>query len=127
MDTGAAAGSRILVAEDGAPFRAALERMLRSAGYEVETENNGDAALDRLLRDAGPRVDLLLADINLPGRTGVDVIAVARRELDEPPVCVFMSGSLRDASAVEERAEAILVKPFGADELLAQVRKALGG
>ena len=119
--------ARILVAEDGATFRAALVRMLGRAGYEVEAVASGEAALARLVDPSAPGVDLLLADINLPGRSGTDVIAAARSELESAPACVFMSGSLLDASAAGDRHEAILVKPFGADELLAAVSGALAG
>jgi DNA-binding response OmpR family regulator len=117
---------RILVAEDGGPLRAALERMLGSAGYAVESVNNGDAALERLLDDTEPPADVLLVDINLPGRSGPEVIAAAREALSEPPACVLMSGSLVDATAAGDTCAAILVKPFGAEELLQAVDAALG-
>lgn len=117
--------SLILVAEDGAPFRKALERMLGSAGYAVESLGAGDLALARLLDPSRPRVDLLLADVHLPGRSGPDVIAEARSQLDDPPGCVFMTGSSGQATAAEGREEAILEKPFGAEELLAAVGSAL--
>jgi CheY-like chemotaxis protein len=99
--------------------------MLGSAGYAVESRGAGDLALERLLDPSGPRVDLLLADIHLPGRSGPDVIAEARSRLSDPPACVFMTGSSGVVSAAEDRQEAILEKPFGAEELLAAVSSAL--
>jgi two-component system, response regulator FlrC len=125
MTTGEDLGTLILVAEDGGPLRSALERMLASAGHEVETVANGDAALERLLDGGRPPVNLLLADINLPGRTGPEVIAEARRALESPPATVLMSGSLNSEDSAVAGGEAILAKPFDSTTLLNAVDRAL--
>lgn len=119
---------RILVAEDGAPFRRALVRMLESAGYEVEAFADGVAAMERL-RDSGqPGFGLVLADVRMPGMGGVELIEALRAEIAAPPACLFMSGDMvappPQADPDHPQAE-VLVKPFGAEELLSAVGRAL--
>lgn len=118
--------ARVLVAEDGAALRKGIERMLAVAGYEVESVASGDAALDRLMDAGRPRVDLVLADVRLPGLSGPETIAAVRSQLSDPPPVLLMSGAppSRDANTAPD--DPVLLKPFGADQLLAAVEAALG-
>ena len=129
-DNSPAAGRhRILVAEDGLPFRKALVRMLESAGFEVEAFAGGEAAMERLVDVERPRFDLVLADLRMPGIGGEELIAGLRVALADPPACLLMSGDVLPPPAtasVDHSHPEILAKPFGVDELLAAIGRALG-
>jgi CheY-like chemotaxis protein len=117
-------GPRVLIAEDGPPFRRALERMLASQGYTVESVADGEAALERLRQAALPRVDVVLADVRMPGMSGTELAEQAARQLEQPLAYVFMSGSI---VPVELPADAeLLVKPFEPDALFDALDRALG-
>lgn len=124
-----AGGSRrILLAEDGPPFRKALTRMLESAGYEVEAFADGVGAMERLRDTSLPGFDLVLADVRMPGMGGVELIEALHAELSAPPACLFMSGGMvaPPPQADPDRPQAeVLIKPFGAEELLSAVGRAL--
>jgi two-component system, cell cycle sensor histidine kinase and response regulator CckA len=66
----------VLVVEDEHPLRQAVAKMLRRAGFEVLEAANGKAAID-LLRESGNRIDAMLLDMSLPGRSSHDVAEVA--------------------------------------------------
>ncbi len=127
----AAPGSRakrILVAEDGQPFRDALIRILGSAGYEVEAVPDGASALERLAEGSRGRFDLLLADVLMPQLSGVDLVDRVRSEFHDPPKVIFMSGEIQPAlndAPGTIGGDTILAKPFDADQLLAAVRAIL--
>jgi len=63
--------STILIAEDDPQVSALLARGLRSSGFDVSLVGNGDAALTAA-REAPP--DLMILDLGLPGRAGLDVL-----------------------------------------------------
>ena len=114
----------VAVVDDEAHVRTALERLLRLADYEVA----GFASGDLFLASLAQRVpDCALLDLNMPGRSGLQVQAQLRTDHIAVPV-VFITAS--DDPEVERRAlEAgglrVLHKPFGNDELLAALRSAL--
>jgi two-component system response regulator QseB len=115
---------RLLLAEDDPMIGAAVERGLRDDGFVVDWVRDG-AAADAALRD--PVHDLLLLDLGLPRRTGLDVLTALRRRGDGRPVLILTA---RDAVAdrvagLDAGADDYLVKPFDLDELAARIR-ALG-
>lgn len=127
-DSPAGGSPRILLAEDGPAFRKALIRMLESAGYEVEAFADGTSAMARLLETGLPRFDVVLADVRMPGMDGLELIAALRTAIADPPACLFMSGdlvALPPPADPDEPEPEILVKPFGADELLSAVGRTL--
>jgi two-component system response regulator QseB len=115
---------RLLLAEDDPMIGAAVERGLRDDGFVVDWVRDG-AAADAALRDAVH--DLLLLDLGLPRRSGLDVLTAMRRRGDGRPVLILTA---RDAVAdrvagLDAGADDYLVKPFDLDELAARIR-ALG-
>jgi DNA-binding response OmpR family regulator len=117
---------RVLVVEDEAKLRRALERGLRTEGYEVAAAEDGEEG--SRLAMAEP-FDCVVLDRMLPGRDGLQVLADLRRAGRAVPVLLLTA---RDA--VEDRvagldagADDYLVKPFAFAELLARVRVLIRG
>ena len=78
--------SRILVVDDEADIRGLLKEILSEEGYEVEVA--ADATQARSSR-AAQVPDLVLLDINMPGRSGLDVLAELTRQRPGTPVLVL--------------------------------------
>src|SRR5207245_7485829 len=87
--TPSAAMERILVIEDYALLRGAIRIVLESAGYEVLDAVDGDAGL-RLHREQG--ADLLVVDLYMPERDGLEVIREVRAEAPRPTVIATAGG-----------------------------------
>ena len=125
-------GYRLLVAEDDRALREMLLALFRADGHEVVVVTNGPDLLDTLeaLRrgDEGTRkFDLAVADIRMPGMTGLRAFSKLGRGPNIPPV-VFMTAFGDDEVHEEARlmgALAVLDKPIDLDELLAFVNKVL--
>ena len=120
--------ARILVMDDDALLRSALRVALEAAGYEVLEAGDGDAGL-RLQREQG--ADLVLVDIFMPQRDGLEVIRALRAEAPQTKI-VAMSGGGQTGQIEVLRAAAafgaarILLKPFEPRDLLTAIRELLG-
>ena len=112
---------RILVAEDQDRIASFVQKGLVAAGFTVTLVADGDAALDEALRD---RHDLLLLDIGLPSRNGMDVLRQLRGSGSDVPVIMLTArNSLADTVAgFEGGADDYLTKPFRFDELLVRIK-----
>ncbi|MGE0809476.1 MAG: response regulator [Immundisolibacter sp.] len=115
---------RLLLVEDDAPLAAALTQALREQGFAVNHVAQGADAL-RAVTDDPP--DLLVLDLGLPDRDGLDVLRQLRRAGGRLPVLLLTA---RDAVAdkvagLDLGADDYLPKPFEMPELLARIR-ALG-
>ncbi len=121
-------GGLILLVDDDADVRAVAAAMLDEAGYQVVEAGSGGAALECLERHAG-QVALMIADIAMPGMSGVELAHAARRGRPDLPI-VFVTGFAGAALPPTEPhqeagADQLLRKPFRAAELVAQVAAAL--
>ena len=115
---------RILIVEDERALCDTLVKSLKQKGYEVDACYDGDSALDWLLTE---KYDLLLLDLNLPGRDGMDLLKTLR-EQDRETRVLILSARSRISDKVEGLdcgANDYLVKPFGTSELLARIRTAI--
>ena len=115
----------ILVADDSLLVRESVQTALRERGARVELACDGEEARTRL-RDLAP--DLLLADVHMPGLDGYALCREAKTERAATRV-VLLVGTFEpfDSSAASfARADAVLRKPFLADELLRKVEELLG-
>ena len=117
-------GKSIFLVEDESLLRNLLTTVLRKAGYIVETSENGEDCLFRLGQQD---YDLLVADIMLPGISGLELLALVKDKLSFMPV-ILMTASNDLSSAVEALrlgATDYLCKPFKNDELLLRIHRCL--
>lgn len=116
-------GARILVVEDEPAISAALSRMLRGNGFDVDVAGTGRDGLTRL---SAKRPDVLILDLGLPDMDGCEVIQAVRSDGDTPIIVLSVREAEREkVRALDLGADDYLTKPFGVDELLARVRVAL--
>ena len=116
-------GATVLVVDNEAQIRRVLRTMLSSHGYGVTEARTGEEAIARIRQE---KADLILLDVNMPGISGLQACAEIRRWSDAPIIMLTVRNSERDkVEALDAGADDYVVKPFGADELLARVRAAL--
>jgi DNA-binding response OmpR family regulator len=114
---------RILLVEDEANIVEALGFILSRDGWEVRGHGNGNSALDEIER---LKPDIVVLDVMLPGRSGLDILRDLRGAPDTAELPVLMltaKGQSRDRDlAMSLGADAFLTKPFSNAELVATVR-----
>ena len=120
---GRALPTRVLVADDNADMREYLARLLRTAGYQVTTVTDGQAALDAV-RDGPP--DLVISDVMMPRLDGLGLVAALRADARTAAVPVLLlsarAGQEASIEGLRAGADDYMVKPFSAAELLARAR-----
>ncbi len=114
----------ILVVDDESEIREGLELLLRSEGYGVSSAETGESGLEKLEQHP---YDLLLLDVSLPDRNGVDMLKeIHRRDPQLSVVLITAYGSIEMArAAFKNGAMDYITKPWSNDELLAQVAQAV--
>jgi CheY-like chemotaxis protein len=114
----------ILIVDDEQTIRRLAARRLGEEGYRVVAAEDGDAAL--VLERSLDRLDLLIADLVTPGRSGFEVAEILRARRPLLPV-IYVTGYAASAAAEEQLGSrtALLLKPFALDELVAQVHALL--
>ncbi|HTU02887.1 MAG TPA: sigma-54 dependent transcriptional regulator, partial [Candidatus Sulfotelmatobacter sp.] len=117
-------GKRILVVDDDEGVRWALTKALERAGYRVGVAADGPEGTRAA---ADPSVDLVLLDVRLPGRDGLEVLSDIRgRRPDLPVIMMTAHGTLQVAvEAMKQGAYDYVGKPFDTDEVLLVIDKAL--
>lgn len=110
----------ILTIEDDAPIRRGVVDALTFAGYQVLEAGDGDEGCQIALHR---EVDLLLLDMVLPGKTGLEILREVRNVRPTLPVIVLSArGEENDrVSGLRMGADDYVVKPFSVNELLARV------
>ena len=114
----------LLIVDDDAALRSWARRVLTAQGYECTLAPDADAAREALAADT---FEIALLDVNLPGESGIELLADLR--IDHPTMAVMMVTGEDDlglaTSAIELGAYGYLVKPVRAGELLINVTNAL--
>src|SRR5271166_6973190 len=114
----------ILVVDDECEIREGLELLLKTEGYQVTSAETAQSGLAQL----GERpFDLLLLDVSLPDRNGIDMLKdIHRQDPDLPVVLITAYGSIEMArAAFKSGVMDYITKPWSNDELLAQVAQAV--
>ena len=111
---------RVLVVDDDASLAEMLTIVLRQEGFDSRVCSRGDRALAEF-RDYRP--DVLLLDLMLPGKDGIDVCKEIRAESGVPIVMLTAKGDTVDVVVgLESGADDYVVKPFKPKELVARIR-----
>ena len=110
----------MLLVDDDVRFAAALETALRQRGYDVVQAATAAEAL------AAAPVDIVLLDLGLPDRDGIEVCRELRRRGDVPIIAVTARGEERErVLGLRSGADDYVVKPFGVAELQARMEAVL--
>lgn len=123
--------ARVLLAEDDLEMRRLLAAALRREGYDVLEARDGDHVLEVLaddeLRGRRSPPDLIVSDIRMPRRSGLEVLAGIRREGWRTPVLLISAFADGEAlnSAYRLGADVVLEKPFDIDDFLLVARSLL--
>ncbi len=126
---------RVLIADNESSIAETIRDILQNRGARVVMCSSGESATKmleqwRLSHDATEAYDLVVSDINLGDKTGYEIFAAARRARADLPV-ILMTGFGYDphhsiVRASQEGLQCVLFKPFQAESLIDECRKALG-
>lgn len=120
----ASPAKRVLVVDDEEDVQFLVKRILRDAGYEVDTAGDGGEAIERLKQS---RPDLMVLDLMMPGIDGWGVLDHLQGHPDPPPVVVVTARADYQtfARSVREGVAAFVCKPFRFHELVATCQRVL--
>src|ERR1700747_7439 len=115
---------KILLADDSVTAQNMGRKILADAGYEVITVNNGSAALKKI---AEQKPDLIVLDVYMPGYSGLEVCQRLKEVGETSRIPILLTVGKLEPFKPEEgkrvRADAFIVKPFEASELLIALSK----
>lgn len=122
-DTCSAPPARVLVIDDEPQIRKFLDISLRAQGYRVDAADSGAAGLAAL---AIQGADLVILDLGLPDRDGVEVLREMRQWSQVPVIVLTVrAAEAEKVAAFDAGANDYVTKPFGVQELMARVRALL--
>ena len=112
---------RILIAEDEKTLNATLKKRLEEQSYSVDACLDGQKALDYL---DSAEYDVVLLDIMIPKKSGLEVLRALRKKGRQTPVLLLTAkDSIEDrVDGLDAGADDYLVKPFAFEELMARIR-----
>src|SRR5215831_10038760 len=121
MNGSASPAGTVLIVDDEAEIRESLQTLLELEGFEVETAASGE---DGLARMGEQPFDLVLLDLTLPGRNGMEILSEIRTHDAQLPVIMITAyGTVENAvRAMQSGAANFIQKPWDNEKLLADVR-----
>jgi DNA-binding NtrC family response regulator len=124
LHSGPASGA-VLIVDDEAEIRESLQTLLEMEGFAVETAGSGEEGLVRIGEHP---FDLILLDLALPGRNGMEILAeIHSRDARLPVIMITAYGTVENAvRAMQSGASNFVQKPWDNEKLLADVRAAVG-
>ncbi len=119
---------KILLIEDMKGVRESLEVILSIQGYQVDFASNGKEGLDKA---KSSQYDLIITDILMPELDGTEVIIQLRNAGNDTPILAISAGgngvsASQALTLAQEKASAVLEKPFSKEELLNQIKQLTG-
>ena len=120
-------GRTILLGEDELEVRSYLEMALKCHGYAIESAQDGEEVLSCLERDHG-RISLILLDIMMPRKDGLETLRDIRRQNQDLPIIMLSGASspLKVVEAMKSGATDFIPKPVSHEDLCIAIEKALG-
>lgn len=116
-------GLKVLIAEDDVLMVKILEFILKKEGYQVTSCKDGLSAIEKI----GVLIpDLIITDIMLPFRSGLEIIRYSKENFEDIPVIVVSSLGEEESTVVEAfnlGADDFVSKPFNPNELLLRVKR----
>lgn len=110
----------ILLIEDDIGISESLKLYLENSDYKVFLHHDGGNAL-QIIREVAP--DLVILDVNLPGKNGIEICKVYRQESETPVIMLTArSGEIDKVNGLEVGADDYIAKPFSPRELLARIK-----
>src|SRR5271155_600847 len=113
-------GQRILIIDDEAAIRESLETLLSLEGYMVGLAGSGEEGLERIEQNA---YDLVLLDLALPGKNGLEILQLIRESQPALPVIMITAYGKVDniVDAMRLGAQNFVQKPWDNEKLLADI------
>ena len=124
MTTGILSLPRILIVDDDRELTAMLSEYLGHEGFVVTVEHDGAEAVQKI---SAQNADLVILDVMLPGKSGLDVLRAVRARDERPPVLMLTArgDDVDRIVGLELGADDYLAKPFNPRELVARMRAVL--
>jgi len=115
---------RVLIVDDDRELTAMLSEYLGHEGFVVTVEHDGTEAVQKI---SAQSADLVILDVMLPGRSGLDVLRAVRARDERPPVLMLTArgDDVDRIVGLELGADDYLAKPFNPRELVARMRAVL--
>lgn len=120
--------AKILVIDDQESMRSIISQMLRDKGHQVTTADDGEEGL-KLFEQEAAAYDLVLADVNMPGLDGFELLRTIKSKHPRKPV-ILLTGVNEDAAQYmgkEHKADGVIKKPFQVEETVKQIEKVISG
>jgi DNA-binding response OmpR family regulator len=116
---------KILICEDNPMAMKTLSVILEREGYEADTAEDGNVAIDLLMKN---NYDLLVVDIHLPYRSGLELVKFVRSDLEKDTPAIILtafSDHQMQHQAGELGISDYIVKPFNPGDLIAKIKSIL--
>ena len=125
LNAGPGQAGAVLIIDDEAEIRESLQTLLELEGFAVETATTGEEGLQRMGEQP---FDLILLDLTLPGRNGMEILAEIRaHDALLPVIMITAYGTVENAvRAIQAGAVNFVQKPWDNEKLVADVRAAVG-
>ena len=120
-------GKTVLIVDDDPTQRRLLQAVVEKSGFSTLQADNGDTALDMALRPGGTNVHVMLLDLVMPGRNGMEALEELQAKRPELPVIVLTGKGSIDTvvKAMQMGARDFVVKPASPERIIVSIRNAL--
>jgi len=120
-------GKTVLIVDDDPTQRRLLQAVVEKSGFSTFQAGDGDSALNMVLGADAAKTDVMLLDLVMPGRDGMDVLNELQTKRPELPVIVLTGKGSIDAvvAAMQAGARDFVVKPASPERIIFSIRNAL--